>query len=293
MSHTGFSDSPSEDPSTATVHLLPAPLEATVSYGGGTALGPQAILEASYQLENYDREFRCEPNLDYGIYTWPALHFSVDGQSAHQKLEERVKEIYKASKLLGVLGGEHSLSAPVVRGILAHRNSPITIVQIDAHADLRDSYEGSPLSHACVGRRFLEISGVEQVLQLGIRSLCQEEADLIATEPRLRTWFSEDIHRGDYIEEFQERLESRDVYLTIDVDGFDPSVMPSTGTPEPDGLNFRQVENIIRTSISKSQLLAFDCVELAPMPNFHSPDFMVAKLLYRLMNLHWAKGQYS
>lgn len=281
----GFSDEPRDDPDQALVHLLPVPLELTVSYGGGTARGPEAILEASYQLENYDREFECEPGPDYGIYTWPALQLGTDEHACFRQITQKVKEIYQPERLLGVLGGEHSLTAPVVNALLECRQSPLTVVQIDAHCDLRQEYEGNPLSHACVSRRLLDFKGVEQVLQLGIRSLCTEEADVLKTDGRVRAWFAEDVSADNYQQEFCERLKGKDVYLTLDVDGFDPSIMPSTGTPEPAGLSFQQALKIVRLVTEHANLVAFDCVELAPIAGFHAPDFMVAKFLYRLMNL--------
>lgn len=280
-----FSDDPELDPSQAEVHLLPVPLEATVSYGGGTNRGPHAILEASYQLENYDREFDCEPGQEYGIHTLAALELPSDQQSAIGVIEKAVREAYKPDRLLGVLGGEHSLTAPVVRGVTTHVGQPITIVQLDAHCDLRDAYEDSKLSHASVASRMLENPLVEQILQLGIRSLCTEEANVLKNDSRVRAWFAEDIHSGAYLREFTQRVKGRKVYLTIDVDCFDPSIMPSTGTPEPDGLSYRQAEEIVRVVVKNSEILAFDCVELAPVEGFHAADFLVAKFLAKLMNL--------
>lgn len=285
MSQLGFSDSPQKDPAKARVHLLPVPLESSVSYGGGTAGGPRAILEASYQLENYDREFDCEPGPEYGIYTYPVMQLSDKLPAALEQIAERVAEVYDPERLLGVLGGEHSLSAPVVEGLLRRVEGDIVIIQIDAHCDLRDTYEETPHSHACVARRFLEQPRVSQILQLGIRSLCSEEARVLKNEPRVRAWYAEEVHAESYWDEFREAIRGKNTFLTLDVDGFDPSVVPSTGTPEPNGLSYIQVENIVRAVIEESNLFAFDCVELAPTEGSHAADFFVAKFLYRLMNL--------
>ena len=161
----------------------------------------------------------------------------------------------------------------------------LTIVQIDAHCDLRDQYEDNPRSHACVARRLLDSDRVEQILQLGIRSLCVEEAEVLKSEPRVTAWYTEHVQAGEHLQPLAEKIRGKTVFLTLDVDGFDPALVPSTGTPEPDGLSYRQVEEIVRLVIKESRLLAFDCVELAPIEGLHGPDFLVAKLLYKLMCL--------
>lgn len=266
-------------------HFLSVPMEATVSYGGGTSRGPAAILLASSQVELYDREFDSEPAVEYGIHSHPEMVLSPDPEIALGEISSQVASLYDSKAILAVLGGEHSLTFAVVKGILAKTQGSLTIVQIDAHCDLRDSYEGSPHSHACVARRLLELEGVEQILQLGIRSLCAEEAQVIKTEPRVRTWFAEDVHAAEYEEELRRKVRGRRVYLTVDVDGFDPALIPSTGTPEPNGLSFAQGESIFRLLAEECDLVAFDCVELAPVDGQHVSDFVVAKMIYRLMNL--------
>ena len=280
-----FSDTPQTDPEKARVHLLPVPLEQSVSYGGGTARGPAAILEASYQLENYDREFDSEPGLDFGIFTHPSMDLPSDQDQALERIADKVAEIYRPERFLGILGGEHSLTEGVVQGLLRAVPDQITVVQIDAHCDLRDQYEGNPRSHACVARRLLDSDRVEQILQFGIRSLCIEEAEVLKSEPRVSAWYTEHVQAGDHLQPLAEKIRGKTVFLTLDVDGFDPALVPSTGTPEPDGLSYRQVEEIVRVVIKESRLLAFDCVELAPIEGLHGPDFLVAKLLYKLMCL--------
>lgn len=280
-----FLESPQPAPELAAVHLLPVPMEATVSYGGGTAAGPSAILEASYQLEIYDREFDCDAASLYGVHTFPQMELPDDPAEAIACITQRVAELYSPTKLFGVLGGEHSLTYAVVKGILEVSPEPITVVQIDAHCDLRASYEGSPYSHACVSRRMLELPQVEQILQLGIRSLCSEEATVLKTEDRVRAWYTEDVHADRFEEELRSRVRGKRVYLTVDVDGFDPSIIPSTGTPEPWGLTFAQGERIFRILAEEADIAAFDFVELAPVQGQHSSDFITTKLVYRLMNL--------
>ncbi len=280
-----FLEAPQDDPAQAAVHILPVPFEATVSYGSGTSGGPHAILEASFQLELYDREFDCEPGIVYGVYTHPALSLPSRPEEAMPVLSETVADLYRPGHLLAALGGEHSITAPIVAGVLQQVEGPITVVQIDAHSDLRDSYEKSRYSHASVSRRLIEMERVERVIQLGIRSLCSEEAEVIRSEPKVRTWFTEDVQAGRHLPEFQELVRGKTVYLTIDVDGFDPSLIPATGTPEPDGLSFRQGEEIVRILGREANVVAFDCVELAPIPGLHASDFVVAKLVYRTMSL--------
>lgn len=271
------------------VRLLPVPMEATVSYGGGTAGGPRAILEASAELELYDREFGCEPAMLYGVETLPIMALSEDPAQAIEEIVARVGEVFQPGVLLGVLGGEHSLTAAVVRGVLTHLEGPITVVQFDAHCDLRASYQGSPHSHASVSSQMLKLPQVEQILQLGIRSLCQEEADVLARESRVRAWFSEDVEAGGYEQELLERVRGKRLYVTIDVDCLDPSLVSSTGTPEPNGLLFRQVESILKLLSDNAEIVAFDCVELAPVEGHHASDFVVSKLVYRAMNLFLQK----
>jgi agmatinase len=280
---TQFSDSPQRDPCKARVHLLPVPLEQSVSYGSGTAKGPAAILEASFQLENYDREFDTEPGPNYGIYTYPILDLPED--RALKTIADRVEEVYDPERLLGILGGEHSLTEPAVEGLLRKLDGDLTIVQLDAHCDLRDSYEDDPHSHACVSRRLLEHDRVEQILQLGVRSLCLEEARFLQNERRVSAWYTEQVQAREHLEPLAQAIRGKTVYLTLDVDCFDPALVPATGTPEPNGLSFLQAEEIVRVVVRESRLVAFDCVELAPIEGLHAPDFMVAKFLYRLMSL--------
>lgn len=274
--------SPHSDRARAQVLVLLIPLEATVSYGGGTGHGPAAIVAASQQVELYDREFDREPALDYGVHTLPALALPDDLPAAVDTITAAVHAAAATGKLVVGLGGEHTISVGFGRGILAALGGPLTVVQIDAHADLRDEYEDSPYSHACVARRLLEAPGIEQVLQLGIRSVCSEEVAFARAHPgRVRIWYAEEVHAGNWQAELNARLAGRRVYLTIDVDGLDPAIVPATGTPEPDGLTWPETLAIIRTVAHAAQIVALDCVELAPAAGLHAADFAVAKLLYK------------
>lgn len=270
---------------TARVLILPLPFEATVSYGAGTAHGPQAIITASQQVELYDREYDAEPALAYGVHTLPTPDLPDDPQAAVEAVAAATRRAAETGKLVVGLGGEHTVSVGFGRGLLAALGEPITVVQIDAHADLRDEYEDSPYSHACVARRLLDAPEVEQVLQLGIRSVSSEEVAFARAHPeRVRIWYAEDVHAGGWQTELAARLAGRRVYLTIDVDGLDPAIVPATGTPEPDGLTWRETLDILRLVGDSGQVIGLDCVELAPGPGQHAADFAVAKLVYKAIS---------
>ncbi len=269
--------------------VLPIPLERTVSYGTGTARGPEAILWASHHVELYDREFGREPAREYGVHTLPALALPDDLEAAVETIADATQRAVATGKFVVGLGGEHTVSVGFGRGLLRAVEGPITIVQIDAHCDLRDVFEGTPYSHACVLRRLLEDPRVEQVVQLGIRSICQEEVDFIrAHSHRVALRFAEQIHAGGWADWLRSRIQGRTVYLTLDVDGLDPSVVPATGTPEPDGLTWNETLAILRLLFRQAHVVAMDCVELAPVPGLNMADYAVAKLLYKAMSYRLA-----
>jgi agmatinase len=270
----------------ARVLILPVPLEATVSYGGGTAAGPRAIIEASQQVELYDREHDRECALEYGVHTLPAVNLAgLPPPAAVEWIAAAVAEAASSGKLVVALGGEHTISAGVSRGLLDALGGPLTVVQLDAHSDLRDSYDGTPYSHACVARRMLEDDRVEQVLQLGVRSVDLEEVEFAhAHAQRLRVWYAEDVHDGRWLEEFVERVRGRRVHLTIDVDGLDPAIMPATGTPEPGGLSWHETLKLLRRVIERRTVVGCDLVELSPMAGNVAPNFLCAKLIYKILS---------
>ena len=293
---SGFLGLPEEArrPAASRVHVLPVPLERSVSYGAGTAAGPAAIIEASRQVELFDRALGGEPALAYGIHTLPPI--PVERGTVEEilaRVQAAVAGIAAAGKLPVVLGGEHTVTIGPVRALAVARGgargTPLAVVQVDAHADLRGEYQGSPYSHACVMRRLVEETGCE-LTQVGIRSLCAEEDAFIKGQPgRVRTFFAEEIHAdpaGGWLGELAARLAGRSVYLTIDVDGLDPSVVPATGTPEPGGLSWRQAMALLEAVTGAAgEIVGIDCVELAPSPGLHAADFAVAKLLYRAISL--------
>ncbi len=267
--------------------ILPVPYEATVSYEGGAADGPRAILIASDHVELYDRSSGHDAFAIYGVETLPAFAPpGSTGESYVSALADHVAALFDPDRLLVGLGGEHTVTAGLARGTARALGRPLTLVQIDAHADLRDEFHSDRYSHACVARRLLD-EGVESVVQLGIRGVSLEEAHVIDADPRVRVHWADDIHddtTGDYLSDLEDRVRGRDVYLTIDVDGLDPSIVPATGTPEPNGLTWRQALQIIHATAQSANVVGLDVVELAPRPGLHASDFTTAKLTYHTVN---------
>lgn len=285
-SSQGFLGLPAElrELSRARLVVLPIPWEATVSWGSGTRDGPAALIAASQQVELYDEELNDEPALRWGVHTLPPLACDYpSGEAMMEGIAGAVAPLVSTGKLPLCLGGEHSISAGIVRGVRRALPGSLTVVQIDAHADLRDSYEGERFSHACAMRRILE-ENPGPTVQIGIRSFSAEEAAFIrSTRGRVNVFTMSRIERtahADLLREIEGLVKGRDVYLTIDVDGLDPSIVPATGTPEPGGLGWRQALDIVRTVASASRIVAMDCVELAPSPGLHMAEFAVARLLY-------------
>lgn len=273
----------------AQVVILPIPYEGTVSYGRGAGAGPAAILRASTQVELYDREFGSEVVFNYGIHTMPMLDPDLSGpQATVNAIEAAVADLAATGRLVVGLGGEHTISVGFARG-LRRALGDFVLVQIDAHADLRDTYEGTPYSHACIARRINEFA---PVIQFGIRSISQEEANYIADNGnRLTVYFADDIHASGsaHLTALAEALLGKRVYLTVDVDGLDPAILPATGTPEPDGLSWRQTLDIIRTITANAEVIGVDVVELAPIAGSHASDFIAARLVYKIINLVMAQ----
>ena len=269
--------------------LLPVPYEATTSYGAGTREGPAAILAASRQVELYDHEFGCEPAMEYGIHTLAPMNPVVTSPGAMvEAVEEVVTELLSGKKppeVLGVLGGEHSLSAGVVRGIVGARSADdLVTVHVDAHADMRDEYEGSSYSHACAARRIVSMC---PVFQIGIRNLSIGEAEFLRSCKTAHTVFSEASTDpgGGFLNDLADFVRNKNVYLTIDLDGLDPSIMPAVGTPEPGGISWNRMLEVIRTvSVNAASVPVFDVVELAPLPGYRAADFLAAKLVYKLFS---------
>jgi agmatinase len=293
----------------AKVVILPVPYESTTSYGGGTRMGPGAIIEASRYIELYDQELDTE-QYEVGICTLPAVELSGAGpEEAVLGLRKAYDAVRTAAKgkFVIALGGEHSISsAPVlswVDAFAAERPAlpefgdvikksgervdsadvaarKITVLQFDAHTDLRVEYEGSPYSHAAVMHRVIDRVNLVSV---GIRALTREERELCRRNDNIHLFMADDVHTGEaWMDDVLARL-TQDVYISFDVDCFDPSLVPSTGTPEPGGLQWYPVLKLLRRVFRERNVIAADVVELAPTPGLHAPDFLVAKLIYKMI----------
>jgi agmatinase len=279
----GLLDEADADYGAARVAVLPVPFERTVSYGRGTAGGPAAILRASQNMELYDEETGDEP-YRVGIATLPPYlpeHHEMAGALA--ELQAECRRHLAAGKFLVTLGGEHSLTlAPVraARDELAAAGRPLGVVQFDAHADLREEYEGTPYSHASVMSRVLD-EGLP-TLAVGLRSLSEPEGRLVR-ERALPVIWGWDLEGPDTVERFARLLDDLpdDVYLTFDLDYFDPSLVPATGTPEPGGGRWWPTLALLRNLFARKRVVAMDVVELAPLAEARASDFTAARLIYK------------
>ena len=262
----------------ARIVMVPVPYDRTASYQKGTARGPAAIIEASRHMELYDDELGCDPS-EVGIHTAPPVSGNEDPPEAMAaKVEEAAARYLAMGKMPVVLGGEHSVSIGAIRAYeKAHPR--MSLVQLDAHGDLRLSFEGSEYNHACIMRHF---AGRIPTLQLGIRSMCQEEADFIREKRLMVIPAREFVRRPGVALEMVDRL-TDEIYLTIDVDYFDPSLVPATGTPEPGGPGWYETLDFIRGLCRKRTLVGFDVNELSPLPGDAASDFLVAKLVYKVI----------
>ena len=263
----------------ARVVILPLPLDRTTSYVAGTRNGPHEILVASAHMELWDEETETDIH-SIGIFTMPEMEF------LHGTLDEVMADIRRvAAELVArdkfpfVLGGEHSITAPVVAAVAA-RNPGLSVLQIDAHADLRDSYMGTPHNHACAMRRVLEYARTTQV---GIRSLSTEEAMAAPTLPT-EIFYDFNMRQDEnWIDRIVDSL-GETVYITIDCDGLDPAIMPSVGTPEPGGLGWYELLTLLRRVIESRRVVGCDVVELCPIPGVVAPNFLCAKLIYKILS---------
>jgi agmatinase len=266
--------------------VLPIPFDATTCYRPGTREGPQAIIDASCNLEVYDAELRRSP-YRAGIHTFRAVEPIMGNARAMTDRIERVTEHLLAhDKLVIMLGGDHSTTTGVVRAF-AKRHPQMSVLQLDAHADLREEYEGNTLSSATIMRRVLDVC--PRTAQVGIRSLSEPEAELVA-ERSLQMWLASEIHRrglvGDraWIAEVVGAL-ADEVYVTIDIDVFDPSLVPGTGTPEPGGLGWYDVVDLLTAVAVSKRVIGFDVVEVSPLVEGHVSPMVAAKLVYKLLGL--------
>ncbi len=277
------------NPKDSEIVILSAPFEKTVSYGKGTKDGPAEIIKASHYVEFFDEELNRELCFEKGIATLSPMKLEkLSSKKALSEIYKNVKKYLDMGKFVVTLGGEHSISsAPVLAHLEKYQN--LSILQFDAHSDLRESYEGSKYSHASVMARVAEHTN--DIVQVGIRAQCKEEAEYIR-EHGIKTFYSRGIRTGLYgnfwMEEVVNSLKEN-VYITFDVDGFDPSFMPHTGTPEPGGLFWDETMNLLKRVGESKNIIGFDVVELAPDKKDTSSSFVAAKLVYKILNYAYSK----
>ncbi len=264
------------------VIIIPFGLEKTVSYGGGTKNGPKEIIKASHQVELYDEELNCEPYKKIGIKTLQPFKISKNIKTALQKISNTNNEVIKKKLFPMTLGGEHSITpgciAPFVK-----KYKKLCLLHFDAHADLRDSYNGEKFSHASAIKRCLDHKNLS-VISFGIRNISKNEISYLRKNSnRINIFWAKDKKKWN-LEKFKKLIKNKTVYLTFDVDGFDSSIMPATGTPEPGGLFWDETLNIIKIAAKNSNIVGADINELSPIKGFNSYNFLVAKLAYKILS---------
>ncbi len=270
--------------------VIPFPIDLTTTYMSGTRNGPRAILEASSHMELFDEENKIEP-YRAGIFSTPEIPLMTTGPlSMLKEVERKVRSVVKAGKFPVLLGGEHSGTCGAVAA-LKKKYEDLTVVQFDAHADLRDKYLGSPWNHACVGRRIVD--GGSKLVQVGIRSMSEEEDRFLRKSEGVKAFYASELREN--LDDVTKGIVSNltgNVYITIDLDVFDPGIMPAVGTPEPGGLSWFEAIDILRdVMLSGCNIVGFDIMELAPIPGIVAPDFLAAKLCYRMMGWVLAKRE--
>ena len=281
-SYQGFLGLPKEVLSKNKVSIIPFGLEKSVSYGNGTKYGPEKIIEASHQVELFDEELLKEPYKFFNIETLKKFSIKKKLNDALNQLTKLVDQNLKSKKFPLILGGEHSITPAIIKSFSKFYKK-ITIVQIDAHADLRDGYLGVKNSHAAAMRRCLDNKNVELV-SIGIRNLCSEEFQYLKkNKSRINIFWAKDMKKWN-MKKLTKLIKNKNVYLTFDLDGFDASLMPATGTPEPGGLFWSDAMNILKTIIKNSNIVGADVNELAPNKNLHFCDFLAAKLVYKILS---------
>jgi agmatinase len=273
------------DPTSADVLIQPIPYDATTSFQPGTRFGPEAILQASQQVELWDEELSWEPFSRYTCLTLKDIPANQRGPEAMVgDIRERIKPYHQNRKLVVALGGEHSLSFPIVQS-LQEAYPDLVVCSLDAHGDLREEWEGSKFSHACVLRRIAELN--LPIFHLGLRSLCREEAEFLREQPLIRTYSSREILLQEGLKRFTRDLAdcgAANIYLTLDVDVLDPGLVPGTGTPEPGGLSWFSLLEAIRIINRQGTIRGLDITELMPISGSRQSEFIAAKLIFKILS---------
>ncbi len=264
------------------VIIVPFGLEKTVSYGRGTKNGPKEIIKASHQVELYDEEFNCEPFKKIGIKTLKPFKIEKDIKKALSKISNINKKILDKNLFPMTFGGEHSITPGCISPFVK-KYKDVCLLHFDAHADLRDKYNGEKFSHASAIRRCLDYSNVS-VISFGIRNISIDEIPFLKkNSSRINIFWAKDKNKWN-IAKFKKLIKNKNVYLTFDVDGLDLSIMPATGTPEPGGLLWNEVLRIIKIAAKNSNIVGADINELSPIKGFNSYNFLVAKLAYKILS---------
>jgi agmatinase len=264
------------------VVIVPFGLEKTVSYGGGTKNGPKEIIKASHQVELYDEELNCEPYKKIGIKTLKPFKIDKDIKKALSKMSKINKEILDKKLFPMTFGGEHSITPGCITPFVK-KYKDICLLHFDAHADLRESYNGEKFSHASAIKRCLDFPNVS-LISFGIRNISESEIPFLKkNSSRINIFWAKDKSKWN-LNKFKKLIKNKIVYLTFDVDGLDSSIMPATGTPEPGGLLWDETLNIIRIAAKNSKIVGADINELSPIKGFNSYNFLVAKLAYKILS---------
>jgi len=278
----GFLGFDANQKSKSKVVIVPFGLEKTVSYGSGTKNGPKEIIKASHQVELFDEELNKEPYKEIGIKTLKPFKIKKKLNEALDQLSNIIEKILSEKKFPLVLGGEHSITPGSVKPFV-RRHRELILLHFDAHADLRESYQGEKFSHASAIKRCLDFKNLK-VVSFGIRNLSKFEMDFYSkNKDRIEIFWAKDKKNWD-LEKLNKLFKNKQVYITFDVDGFDASIMPATGTPEPGGLFWDETLNIIKIAAKNSNIVGADINELSPIKGFNSYNFLVAKLAYKILS---------
>ena len=264
------------------VIVVPFGLEKTVSYGGGTRNGPKEIIKASHQVELYDEELNCEPFKKIGIKTLKPFKIEKNVKKALSVMSKINQDILEKKLFPMTLGGEHSIT-PGCIAPFTEKFKNICLLHFDAHADLRDSYNGEKFSHASAIRRCLDYPNVS-VISFGIRNISKEEIPFLKrNSKRIKIFWAKDKSKWD-LNKFKRLIKNKNVYITFDVDGLDSGIMPATGTPEPGGLFWDETLSILKIAAKNSNIVGADLNELSPIKGFNSYNFLAAKLVYKILS---------
>ena len=264
------------------VIVIPFGLEKTVSYGKGTKNGPKEIIKASHQVELYDEELNCEPYKKIGIKTLKPFKIDKNINKALKKISKINEEILNKKIFPLTLGGEHSITPGCIEPF-AKKYNKLCLLHFDAHADLRESYDGEKFSHASAIKRCLDYKNVS-VISFGIRNISKYEMSYLKKNPsKINIFWAKDKNKWN-LKKFKKMIKNKTVYLTFDVDGLDSSIMPATGTPEPGGLLWDETLKIIKIAFKNSNIVGADINEFSPIKGFNSYNFLVAKLAYKILS---------